>query len=131
MKDKRMLVNYYKGSQMSKKVYCIAQFLPKEGKLDALFTVLQNLEPNTMREDGCLQYTVTRQLQSPFAEGESFPIAFNEIWADNAAFEAHCQREEIKQFFEQQCIAEDGLVDKWNVCIYTDEPTNFDAPKLG
>lgn len=94
-----MLVNYYKGFQMSKKVYCIAQFLPKEGKLDALFTVLQNLEPNTMREDGCLQYTVTRQLQSPFAEGASFPIAFNEVWADNAAFEAHCQREEIKQFF--------------------------------
>lgn len=115
---------------MSKKVYCIAQFLPKEGKLDDLFTVLQALEPNTMREDGCLQYTVTRHIKSSFAEGESFPIAFNEIWADNTAFEAHCQRKEITQFFEEQCIAEEGLVEKWNVCIYSDEPTDFDAPKF-
>ncbi|OCH01789.1 putative quinol monooxygenase [Aliivibrio fischeri] len=115
---------------MSKKVYCVAQFLPKEGKLNELFKVLQSLEPNTIREDGCLQYIVTRHIQTPFAEGDSYPIAFNEIWADNEAFEAHCQRDEIKQFFEQQCIADEGLVAKWNVCIYTDEPVDFDAPKL-
>ena len=41
---------------MSKKVYCIAQFQPKPGKEQALFQVLQGLEPNTLREDGCLQY---------------------------------------------------------------------------
>lgn len=34
---------------MSKKVYCVAQFLPKEGKLNELFKVLQSLEPNTIR----------------------------------------------------------------------------------
>ena len=38
---------------MSKKVYCIAQFLPKPGQEQALFQVLQALEPNTLREDGC------------------------------------------------------------------------------
>ncbi|MGL5502560.1 MAG: putative quinol monooxygenase, partial [Aeromonas veronii] len=43
---------------MSKKVYCIAQFLPKPGQEQALFQVLQALEPNTLREDGCLQYRV-------------------------------------------------------------------------
>lgn len=115
---------------MSKKVYCIAQFLPKEGKDAELFAVLQSLEPNTLREDGCLQYTVTRQISSPFAEGKTFPIVFNEIWADLASFEAHCQRAEIQQFFERYCLAEDGLAADWNVCIYSDEPTNFDAPKL-
>ncbi|MDP4946465.1 MAG: antibiotic biosynthesis monooxygenase, partial [Alishewanella sp.] len=94
---------------MSKKVYCVAQFLPKAGKEAALFKVLQSLEPNTLREDGCLQYIVTRQLASPFAEGKSFPIAFNEIWADIASFEAHCQRAEIKHFFETYCVADDGL----------------------
>ncbi len=115
---------------MSKKVYCVAQFLPKAGKEAELFKVLQSLEPNTLREDGCLQYVVTRQIQSPFADGESFPIAFNEIWADLASFEAHCQRAEIKAFFEQYCLAENGLAAQWNVCIYTDEPANYDAPKL-
>jgi len=33
---------------------------------------------------------------------------FNEIWADMAAFEAHCQREEIKVFFAEHCEAESG-----------------------
>lgn len=116
---------------MSKKVYCIAQFLPKPGKEQELFKVLQSLEPNTLREDGCLQYTVTRHITSPFAEGKSFPIAFNEIWQDMASFEAHCQREEISEFFQTYCQAEDGFAEDWNVCIYTDEPENYDAPKLG
>ena len=115
---------------MSRKVYCLAQFLPKPGKETELFTVLQALEPNTMREDGCIQYTVTRHIPSPFAEGESYPIVFNEIWQDNAAFEAHCQRREIVNFFETQCVSEQGLVEKWNVCVYSDEPEDFDAPGL-
>jgi len=90
---------------MSKKVYCIAQFQPKPGQEQALFRVLQGLEPDTLREDGCLQYIVTRHIQSPFAEGESFPIVFNEIWRDMASFEAHCQRAGIKAFFERYCLA--------------------------
>lgn len=115
---------------MSKKVYCVAQFLPKDGQEDALFKVLQSLEPNTQREDGCIQYLVTRHIASPFAEGTSFPIVFNEIWTDMASFEAHCQRKEIVEFFETYCQADDGLAKDWNVCVYTDEPNNYDAPDL-
>lgn len=115
---------------MSKKVYCLAQFLPKPGCEAELFGVLQALEPDTLREDGCLQYVVTRHISSPFAEGESYPLVFNEIWADEAAFEAHCQRSAIQRFFETQCVAEEGLVAKWNVCIYSDQPEQYDAPVL-
>ncbi|WP_372833062.1 putative quinol monooxygenase [Pontibacterium sp.] len=115
---------------MSKKVYCLAQFQPKPGKEAELFSILQSLEPNTQREDGCIQYTVTRHISSPFAEGSSFPIVFNEIWQDNAAFEAHCQRAEIVNFFETQCVAEDGLVADFNVCVYSDEPADYDRPQL-
>lgn len=115
---------------MSSKVYCSAQFQPKPGKEAELFKILQSLEPNSQREDGCIQYTVTRQINSPFAEGNSFPIVFNEIWKDMAAFEAHCQRQEIVHFFETYCLAEDGLAADWNVCVYSDEPENYDAPKL-
>ena len=106
---------------MSSKVYCTAQFLPKEGKEAELYRVLQSLEPNTLREDGCIQYIVTRQIQSPFAEGKSFPIVFHEIWKDMASFESHCQREEISNFFERYCLAEAGLAADWNVCVYSDE----------
>ncbi len=115
---------------MSKKVYCLAQFQPKPGQHQALFEVLQALEPNTQREDGCLQYIVTRHVPSPFAEGDSYPIVFNEIWQDMAAFEAHCQRQQIQQFFDRQCVADDGLVEKWNVCVYSDQPEQYDAPEL-
>lgn len=106
---------------MSSKVYCTAQFLPKDGKEAELFRVLQSLEPNTLREDGCIQYIVTRQIQSPFAEGTSFPIVFHEIWKDMQSFEAHCQRGEISGFFERYCLADDGLAADWNVCVYSDE----------
>lgn len=106
---------------MSSKVYCTAQFLPKAGKESELFRVLQSLEPNTLREDGCIQYTVTKQIQSAFAEGKSFPIVFHEIWKDMDSFEAHCQRDEISGFFERYCLAEDGLAADWNVCVYSDE----------
>ncbi len=115
---------------MSKKVYCLAQFQPKAGREAELFRALQALEPNTLREDGCLQYRVTRQIASEFAPGQSYPLVFNEIWADMASFEAHCQRNEIKQFFERYCLAEDALAAAWNVCVYSDEPAEFDAPQL-
>ncbi|MBU1667693.1 antibiotic biosynthesis monooxygenase [bacterium] len=106
---------------MSKKLYCIASFEPKEGKFEALFTTLRALEPNSLREDGCLQYIVTHHIQNPFAEGESYPIVFNEIWESVEAFEEHCQREEISTFFERHCVDKEGLVAKYNVAVYTDE----------
>ena len=115
---------------MSKKIYCTAQFLPKEGKEQQLFKVLQSLEPNTLREDGCLQYVVTRQVDSPYAQGKSFPIVFHEIWADRASFEAHCQRKEITEFFQNYCVSENGLAQDWNVCIYSDEPQGYGVPKV-
>lgn len=117
---------------MSKKVYCIAQFRAKPGQQNALFHVLQALEADVLREDGCIQYRVTRQVSSEFAGGETnYPIVFNEIWADMAAFEAHCQRPPIQQFFEQQCLAEEGLAEAWNVTVYSDEAEDYQPPQLG
>ncbi|WP_019613935.1 putative quinol monooxygenase [Psychromonas ossibalaenae] len=115
---------------MSQKIYCIAMFKAKAGKNNELFEVLQALEPNSQREDGCIQYLVTRHIKNDFAEGSSFPIVFNEIWRDKVAFEAHCQRKEIVDFFETHCVAENGLVEDYNVCVYSDQPEDYDAPQL-
>ncbi|MEJ6077736.1 antibiotic biosynthesis monooxygenase [Vibrio sp. 1-Bac 57] len=115
---------------MSQKIYCIAMFKAKPGKEEALFKILQSLEPNTLREDGCLQYLVTRKIENEFASGDSFPLVFNEIWENKAAFEAHCQRQEILAFFQQQCVDEAGLVEDHNVCVYSDQPHHYDAPTL-
>ncbi len=106
---------------MSKILYCIAQFTPKDGKLDALFEILKALEPDTLREEGCLSYRVTKQIQNQFAEGTSMPIVFNEAWATVEDFERHCQRKGIVDFFEKECLSEDGLVEAYNVTAYMDE----------
>jgi quinol monooxygenase YgiN len=115
---------------MSKRIYCIAQFKPKPGREKELFEVLKRLESNTLREDGCIHYVVTRKVESSFAPGESYPIVFNECWESMEAFEAHCQRREIVQFFEAHCADPDGLAEANNVCVYTDEPENYDRPVL-
>ena len=115
---------------MSQKIYCIAMFKPKENKINQLFKVLQALEPNAQREDGCIQYLVTRHIANEFAPGTSYPIVFNEVWRDKAAFEAHCQRKEITEFFETHCVTETGLVEDYNVCVYSDQPKDYDAPQL-
>ncbi len=106
---------------MSKTLYCIAQFTPKEGKFNLLFETLKALEPDTLREEGCLSYRVTKQIQNAFAEGISMPIVFNESWVSVEAFEKHCQRQGIVDFFEKECLAEDGLVETYNVTAYMDE----------
>ena len=106
---------------MSKILYCIAQFTPKEGKMDELFEILKALEPDTLREEGCLRYRVTKQITNSFAEGISMPIVFNEAWATVEDFERHCQRDGIVAFFEKECLSEDGLVEAYNVTAYMDE----------
>ena len=106
---------------MSKRVYCIASFEAKDGLNEELFKVLQSLEPQTIREDGCIQYIVTKQFSHANATGKSFPIVFNEIWESKEAFELHCNKSYIKDFFQKQCADKDGLVKDFNVCVYTDE----------
>lgn len=115
---------------MSQKIYCTASFKPKPGKEEALFRALQSLEPNAHREDGCLMYRVTRHIDNPFAQGTSYPIVFHEIWANRPAFEAHCQRREIREFFATHLESPDGYIEDANVCVYSDEPVDYDAPAL-
>lgn len=112
---------------MTAKVYVIAQFKPKAGKEQALFNTLKALEPNSYREEGCLQYTVTRQVAHPNATRNEFPIVFNEIWTNGDTWAAHCNRKEIQDFFLKEVVDADGLVEDVSVTAYTDEGEDFDA----
>jgi quinol monooxygenase YgiN len=106
---------------MSKIIYCIAQFTPKDGKFDELFNELKSLEPDTLREDGCISYRVTKHIKNEYAQGDSMPIVFNEQWASKEDFENHCNKPYIIEFFQKHCINKDGLVKEYNVSVYTDE----------
>ncbi|MBD8511914.1 antibiotic biosynthesis monooxygenase [Photobacterium sp. WH77] len=113
---------------MTSRVYVLAQFKPKAGKEAELFDVLKALEPDSLREQGCVQYTLTRQIDHPSATRNDYPIVFNEIWASAEDWSAHGRRQQIQHFFETQVKAESGLVDDAIVTAYSDEGYNFDAP---
>ena len=106
---------------MSNRLYCIASFRAKEGKEQELLETLRALEPITNAEKGCIQYIVTKHYEHPNATGKSYPIVFNEIFESKEDFESHCNQPYITDFFETHCVKEDGLVEDFNVCVYTDE----------
>lgn len=99
-------------------VYCIAEFKAKKGKEEELFNVLKALEIPTHQEEGCIQYKVMKKIESPYAEGEHYGILFNEVWESKEIFEKHCRMPYITQFFENECLKDDGLVEKWNVNLF-------------
>ncbi len=106
---------------MSSRVYVIAQFKAKTGKEQELFETLKALEPDSYREEGCLQYTVTRQIDHPcITERNDYSIVFNEIWANAASWQAHGERQQIKDFFESQVQNPNGLVADVIVTAYND-----------
>lgn len=113
---------------MTSRVYVLAQFKPKQGKESELFEVLKALEPDSYREEGCIQYMLTRQIDHPSASRNEYSIVFNEIWEDADAWAAHGRRKQIQGFFEIQVEAETGLVDDVLVTAYSDEGIDFDAP---
>ena len=113
---------------MTSRVYVLAQFKPKEGKEDVLFEILKALEPDSYREEGCIQYMLTRQISHPSATNNEYPIVFNEIWENAEAWSAHGRRTQIQHFFETQVQAETGLVADVVVTAYTDEGHNYDPP---
>ncbi len=87
---------------MSKKIYCIAEFEPVVGHEQELFEKLLSLEPLALREDGCLRYRVTRQLDHPQAPLHAkFSIMFNEEWASLEAFDAHSAQPYLIEFFNK------------------------------
>lgn len=113
---------------MTQRVYVLAQFQPKAGKEQALFDTLKALEPDSYREQGCIQYTVTRQIAHESATNNSHTIVFNEIWASAADWAAHGRRQQIQQFFENEVTNPKGLVADVIVTAYSDEGVNYDAP---
>ncbi|MCV2401611.1 antibiotic biosynthesis monooxygenase [Marinomonas sp. C2222] len=113
---------------MSNRVYVLAQFKPKAGQEEALFEVLKALEPDSLREEGCVQYMLTRQIDHPSASRNEFPIVFNEIWQSAEAWSAHGRRAQIQAFFATHVEADTGLVDDVMVTAYTDEGHQYDKP---
>ncbi|MDO6564284.1 antibiotic biosynthesis monooxygenase [Amphritea sp. 1_MG-2023] len=113
---------------MTNRVYVLAQFKPKAGKEAELFEALKALEPDSLREEGCIQYRLLRQIDHPSATRNDYAIVFNEIWQDAEAWSAHGRRKQIQNFFATHLHAETGLIADAHVTAYSDESIDFDAP---
>ena len=100
------------------KVYCTAEFQAKVGREEELFNALQALEEPTREEKGCVQYKVMRKIANEFAKGEHYGILMNEIWISVEAFEKHCKKPYVVEFFESQCVSQDGSAQIWNVNLF-------------
>ncbi|WP_394130215.1 putative quinol monooxygenase [Shewanella maritima] len=72
---------------------CVAQFVAKPGKRDALVAALAALIPDTRRESGCIRYELNVSLE------DENKVAFVEKFVDRAAFDMHCQKDAIQDYF--------------------------------
>lgn len=107
---------------MKKKIYCIAQFHPKDGCEERLLNALKILGDGSRQDPGCVQYVITQRMLSHFAEGRGLHFAINEIWASIDDFEHHCQTNKlIQDFFENECLSDSASVESWDVSVFEGE----------
>ncbi|QSX37641.1 putative quinol monooxygenase [Shewanella sedimentimangrovi] len=74
---------------------CVASFLAFPGKEVALIEALGSLIPDTRREPGCIRYELNQSRDEPRR------ISFVEKFVDVAAFEAHCAKDAIQEYFHK------------------------------
>lgn len=103
-------------------LYCIAEFKARDWKIDELYNKLKSLEPLSHKEDWCILYEVTKQLDNKYAPWKSeFDCTFIEQWKNVEIFEKHCNMDYISSFFKNECLSDNWLVSKFNVRTFTNK----------
>ncbi len=96
-------------------IHCIARFQAKSGKTDELVTSLRKLIPDTLAEDGCVGYDLTREIHYSGSYGEKWDVCLIEQWKSREDFDLHCSKPYIIHFFEHTA---QRLVEKSDVRLY-------------
>jgi quinol monooxygenase YgiN len=96
-------------SSETTELVCVAEFLALDGKTEELVSALHSLIEPTHKEPGCLRYELNRR------SDDSRWITFIEKWKDRGAFDQHCARPHIKQFFDE---VRPHLVEQFEVKLY-------------
>lgn len=79
-----------------RQIVCVASFLAKPGKEQALIEALGALIPDTRKEDGCIRYELNQSREEPRR------ITFIEKFVDIESFDQHCAKDAIQHYFHQQ-----------------------------
>jgi len=93
----------------TQQIVCVAQFVAKAGKRDALVAALARLIPDTRRESGCIRYELNVSVD------DDHKVAFVEKFVDRAAFDQHCTKEAIEHYFHNVMP---GLVESHHVEVF-------------
>jgi quinol monooxygenase YgiN len=96
-------------SKNSIQVVCVAEFFAKDGKAGELIDALHVLIKPTHAEDGCIRYELNQRAD------QQNGITFIEKWKDKKAFDEHCAKPYISDFFNN---VRPGLVDRFEVKLY-------------
>lgn len=96
-------------------IHCVARFQAKSGKVDELVESLRKLIPDTLSEEGCIYYELTREMQYSGSHGEKWDVCLIEQWKSRADFDLHCAKPYITHFFDRTA---QKLVEKSDVRLY-------------
>lgn len=90
-------------------VVCVAEFHAFEGKANELISALHLLMKPTHKEPGCIRYELNQRADDPRW------ITFIEKWTDQKAFDEHCAKPYITDYFDNQ---RPKLVENFEVKLY-------------
>lgn len=96
-------------------IFCVARFLAKDGYKQELVNELRLLIPQTIEESGCLSYELTSEIDYPGAFDSSWDVCLIERWRSREDFDAHCNMDYIRNFFD---VAAKQFFEKIDVRLY-------------
>lgn len=96
-------------------IYCVANFVAKEGYKETLARELALLIPETVSEPGCLKYELTEEISYSGSDGDSWDLSLIECWRTRDDFDSHCNSDYIRHFFN---VTAKEYVEKSDVRLY-------------
>lgn len=108
---------------MSNHVFVVSEWLPKEGKDDALWEVLKGLMVLSRKERGCVRAHATRQISHPGSPSQSkYTIVLLQEYIDINAFDIHCASDYVTNAFRKFIENKDtALVKDWQCRLFSEE----------
>ncbi|MGE3318805.1 MAG: putative quinol monooxygenase [Candidatus Berkiella sp.] len=101
---------------MSHTYFVISEWLPKASCFHDLVTIFKQLAAITLeKENGCLRYHVTQQIEHPGAQGQTqYPIVLIQEYASKEDFDKHCESDYVASFAEKYLLNEETkLIEDW------------------
>lgn len=96
---------------MSKGVFVISEWLPKNGHEEEFWEKAKMHMKRTQKEEGCISARITKPVDHPrMPEQTKYTVVLLQQYKNVEAFTDHCNNHDIKDFFKGEMS---HLVDDW------------------